>query len=890
MPSLARLRLLPATATRQRRHKETPTDAPKRHHSDITKAPVEPYENSKALQSARDFYDNLLQQAAVVRESSLGALSLTEQRPSEATVREANAHALAAQEALRTVQRLARRLQELAEGASEDVKKLAQLARERADEALGAAQAAAKAAETVRDRAPAPPAGQSHDPRYTPPSDRRVVENDDGAKFDADGNKSNRQNGSFDDDAKTNRYVIAYWEIEPFTDTEMKAYRKHGAEKDKEVKMGDGPSTASGGESGSDGEEEEPDAYDSDVSSNPFDGKLGSDGEEGGEKEEEEEEEEDDGEEEEDDGDKTKKAKKAEEKKEKKARNAAGVVLRKKKENDTEAAAEAARKDKAAAAAERAKTAEAVAEKAREELLRLANMRYWQVLCWLDKLQKDSVVLEHLGLGLEEGDLPGIENKVRAACVQWAREGGGHEGRGKVNPKGSPVIWAILLFLQTLAERNEPPRVVVQEKEYVEERRKTKTKRTTEKDGTVVVSEESVDSSERYKASLFYTLKELHKYLKKFQGASCQDRAPQNTSATKVRGKNATTQAQQVDKYKVPKLRHDSLGLGKAANVKADFLHNLLRRAEVAAQAERARQAVLADARREAVNRALTEWTKNKDPRRVEESVAIQRAEERAEEQAAKPAAEAARKEAERAWETATGLCEPVRKLEPPEVAPLQKPKTQTLRNRDPDMTPVAVRRKPDPFTKDRESPAPDKASPKPGSSGGGGRGGGGVVELVMDDKAIKDAFTTFDRLDAEEEKRIERIEKQRSLKTWREDKQKQAEKEAVEKAKADEKYSIAKANATAKAKKAATTKAEQARSAAGAATRKATRLKKAADEKEKVAKRGKAFGSQKVREDAKAASAAAEAAAKEAAAKEAEAEAAEAELAALNGDDGTLS
>ena len=841
LPSLARLRLLPATATRQRRHKETPTDAPKRHHSDITKAPVEPYENSKALPSARNFYDNLLQQAAVVRESSLGALRLTEQQPSEATVREANAHALAAQEALRTVQRLARRLQELAEGASEDVKKLAQLARETADEALGAAQAAAKAAETVRDRAPPPPAGQSHDPRYTPPSDRRVVENDDGAKFDADGNKSNRQNGSFDDDAKTNRYVIAYWEIEPFTDAEMKAYRKHGAEKDKEVKMGDGPSTASGGESGSDGDEEEPDAFDPNGPSNPFDGGLVSDEEEGGEKE-------------------------------------AEVKAREEMEKVEEAKYYAAESKKEPA------------EKASEELLRLANMRYWQVLCWLDKLQKDSVVLEHLGLGLEEGDLPDIENKVRAACVQWAREGGGHEGRGKVNPKGSPVIWAILLFLQTLAERNEPPRVVVQEKEYVEERRKTKTKRTTKKDGTVVVSEESVDSSERYKASLFYTLKELHKYLKKFQGASCQDRAPQNTSATKVRGKNATTQAQQVDKYKVPKLRHDSLGLGKAANVKADFLDGLLRRAEVAAQAERARQAVLADARREAVNRALTEWTKNRDPQRVEEAVAIQRAEERAEEQAAKPAAKAAREAAERAWETTKGLCEPVRKLQPPEVAPLQKPKTQTRRNRDPDMTPVAVRRKPDPFTKDRESPASDKASPKPGSSGGGGRGGGGVVELVMDDKSIKDAFTAFDRLDAEEEARKKRIEKQRSFDQWRQDKRKQAEKEAAEKAKADEKDNTAKANATAKAKKAATTKAEQARIAAGAATRKATRLKKAADEKEKVAKRGKAFGSQKVRAEAKEASAAAEEAAKEAAAKEAEAEAAEAELAALNGDDGPLS
>jgi hypothetical protein len=213
--------------------------------------------------------------------------------------------------------------------------------------------------------------------------------------------------------------------------------------------------------------------------------------------------------------------------------------------------------------------------------------------------------LTSLRLNLGDGDLPGIENKVRAACVQWAREGGGHEASGKVNPKGSPLIWAILLFLQTLAERNEPPRVVVQEREYVEQRRQTKT--TTKKGGKVVVSEESVDKSETYKASLFYTLKELHKYMKKFKGEECLDRVQQDMSATKVKGENAATQAKRVDKLKVHKLRHDSLGRGVAVNVKADFLHNLLRRAEVAAQAERARHAVLAAARQEAINQALVE-------------------------------------------------------------------------------------------------------------------------------------------------------------------------------------------------------------------------------------------------------------------------------------------
>ena len=831
LPSLGRLALLPAAATRQRRHKETPTDAPKRPFSDITKAELK--ENSKALQAAQDVYDELSAYAASAHRESVTALSLTKQRSSEATVRAARKHAETAQEALAIVTRLANQLQQLAAeaGASEEVKALAIRALERADEARGAAEAAAEAAEDLQKRAPPPPAGQSHNPLYAPPSNS-VILNDDGAKLDSDGNIS-RHNASFDDDAKTERYVIAYWEIEPFTDTEMEAYRKHGAEEDKEVKMDDG-AFAFDEVLVEEEEEEEEEA-------NALDGDKAST--------------EDDlyGEEEESDG------------------------------------SESEDPDKDGK----------VANDARNELLRLANMRYWQVLCWLDKLQKGGIVLDQLGLRLQEGDLPGIENKVRAACVQWAREGGGHEGSGKVNPKGSPVIWAILLFLQTLAERNTPPRVVVQEKEYVEQRRQTKT--TTKKGGK---SEELVDRSQRYTASLFYTLKELHKYLENFKGDRCRDRAPQNISATKVRGEHATTQARQVDLVKVHKLRHDSLGPGDAANVKADFLHNLLRRAEVAAQAERSRQGVLAAARQEAAKQARVEWAKNKDPNRVEEDVAVQQAQEQAEEQAAEAASKAARKEAERAWKTATGLCQPVRELKPPEVAPLQKSKLQTRHNQELDRTPVPVQPFTTPWNINRTPRGPREpanAPPKPGSGSGGGSGGGGggVVDLDMEKKAKDDAFERYKMLEAAEARRNANS---KSYATWRSDraaaaaaraklakkeaaaKAKADAKENAAKAKADAKENAAKANAKAKAKKQASTKANKTRTVANAASKKTERLKKAAMAADTKADNAQGLARPILRAAAQNANAEAEQAAKEAAAKEAaakEAEAAEAAAAA---------
>lgn len=144
----------------------------------------------------------------------------------------------------------------------------------------------------------------------------------------------------------------------------------------------------------------------------------------------------------------------------------------------------------------------------RMRLLKLANLRYRQTRCWLERMNGEGAPHE-LGTWLTNDEMRDIEMRVRAACVQWAREGGGHEPVGRTNPKGSPLIWAILMMLQVLAERHTPPRVLVHEREYT-------------------------DGTETFRASTFYTMQGLWMYLERFGSQPCTDREPQNGANTGV--------------------------------------------------------------------------------------------------------------------------------------------------------------------------------------------------------------------------------------------------------------------------------------------------------------------------------------------------------------------
>ena len=217
----------------------------------------------------------------------------------------------------------------------------------------------------------------------------------------------------------------------------------------------------------------------------------------------------------------------------------------------------------------------------RMRLLKLANLRYRQTRCWLERMNGEGAPHE-LGTWLTNDEMRDIEMRVRAACVQWAREGGGHEPVGRTNPKGSPLIWAILMMLQVLAERHTPPRVLVHEREYT-------------------------DGTETFRASTFYTMQGLWMYLERFGSQPCTDREPQNGANTGVRGNNARTQKMYVDSYRKSYLRYDSLGDDDARKMKAWFLHHLLRRA-VAAPAVAAAAAAAEERKRAATRAAETVW------------------------------------------------------------------------------------------------------------------------------------------------------------------------------------------------------------------------------------------------------------------------------------------
>ena len=432
------------------------------------------------------------------------------------------------------------------------------------------------------------------------------------------------------DTRSENIYHIKDYELRPFDDYLMRAFDEHGAEEDVEEDTNEGDTT------------------------NIFDEGAGDDSsdeeEEGEEKKEEKKETE-----EEDDSDDPDAEEKAAQKKEEEAKDAARAA-KKPRSNPPTPTPQDSEEDKEEEQAALQKQAEL------RDLARRANMRYWQVLCWLEKLTKEEGNLpDEFGIALTRDELKMAELRVRAACVQWAREGGGGEKQGKVSKWGNPILWAIVIFLQTIAERNDPPRVVVRDRE---------------------------DVLKTYRAKTLVTLEELYKFLYQFKGDDCQDKAQLNANATRVAGNSdAANAARQTGRLPTRRLRYDSLGSRDAQEKKVMFVHNLLRRSEVANGAEREHRRVLDAARAEARRQARREWqeqTRLYGPQlqTVEEAELAAAKSVDTDEKAQKKARDAALKELEDEWEKAMGLAEPVRELQPPEVAPEYVPERDTQRNR----------------------------------------------------------------------------------------------------------------------------------------------------------------------------------------------------------------
>ena len=203
-----------------------------------------------------------------------------------------------------------------------------------------------------------------------------------------------------------------------------------------------------------------------------------------------------------------------------------------------------------------------------EQRLQNANMRYRQVRCWLKHLGEEGVPAG-LGLWLTNDEISTIEMQARLASVQWAREGTDADHIKAGHAKASPVFWAIMLALQTLAARNKSRKVEVKKASYLV-------------------------SKEKYDARTFYTLKEIHEYFgKHFQKTKCEDKAPQNVANTKVYGQLSKTQYLFVDTRRTNVLRWDALGNDTNIEKKAHTLDRLLRRAAAAAEYEQTKRRVL---------------------------------------------------------------------------------------------------------------------------------------------------------------------------------------------------------------------------------------------------------------------------------------------------------
>ena len=442
---------------------------------------------------------------------------------------------------------------------------------------------------------------------------------------------------------------------------------------------------------------------------------------------------------------------------------------------------------------------------AQEGVLGRANMRYYQVLGWFDILvEANSGVMGQLGIRIEEQERLEMENRVREACTQWAREQ--RPGHVPKSFMGNPVLWAIVLYLNVLAVRNTPPGVVVQDREYTDVRVVT----TTDSQGR----KDTKKKTHTFKASDFFTLEELHKYLKNFQSDRNRDRAAPNVSATKVgrgRGANATAQRQLVDRYRQRVLRFDELGNDEARRAKIERLHQLLRRWQVAKAMEAAKKKHRAEHAEEYDDEALKEFMEADAQNEAEE-------------------------EAKEAWPTAEGLAGPVRQLQNPRV--VQLPSQAGTQRRTPG-APLAPPR----FTPGLRGsapgpsrvPSPPAPAPAPALAGPSSStlDPGNPLE-VLPPQARADLEAAKERAEASEKAQQARLDRMR---TTREEQRLKESREAEEAAKKRLKAAENAEKAVQKQAQDAVRARKAADTAARAARTKAAKLAKAAKEAEAKAK-----------------------------------------------------
>ena len=193
-----------------------------------------------------------------------------------------------------------------------------------------------------------------------------------------------------------------------------------------------------------------------------------------------------------------------------------------------------------------------------EDALKAAGQRYRQVRAWLSKFGEHATVPLHLGMWLCKSEIASIDERVRGACVQWARWELIYTTDEHLDAKGNPAIWAALMVLQALAERNTSGRV-----------------------------ELSTHASYLgYNASSFYTLKGLVDYMRRFQSEVYYDEACQDAPNTKAARQFDSLLREHVYKSVPHNLAWFSAGEINAQKAKAKFLDNLLRRGAAARAAD----------------------------------------------------------------------------------------------------------------------------------------------------------------------------------------------------------------------------------------------------------------------------------------------------------------
>lgn len=177
-----------------------------------------------------------------------------------------------------------------------------------------------------------------------------------------------------------------------------------------------------------------------------------------------------------------------------------------------------------------------IAPETDEDLLRRANLRFHQCLVWLSHLGHTGPTQE-LGFWLTEEEVKTAKRLLRAACKQWASEG------GDLTWFASPIFWTIVVALEMATRRSQ---------------------------GFVVSTPELQG---------IVTLEGLYSFLEQFAGDN-QLTEESRFTATVARGAGAEGQ-RYLQERKYRRARVDALGDEEARSGKVAMLNLLLRNAGV---------------------------------------------------------------------------------------------------------------------------------------------------------------------------------------------------------------------------------------------------------------------------------------------------------------------